>query len=159
MTGTVLACIAYLSQQTDGLFDVVPHEEDKTDGQRKLYWKILRIIGESLREPKAYVHNYCLRLAEFYDGIDCIPIPDTDEAELKTMYDQTKHLKPTHETYEANGKTWRLYRKLRGVSNLSKSEMSLLIDIAIGQMTNMGLVLPQDEETLKAYEEHMKGKK
>ena len=108
MTGTVLACIAYLSQQADGLFDVVPHEEDKTDGQRKLYWKILRIIGESLREPKAYVHNYCLRLAEFYDGIDCIPIPDTDEAELKTMYDQTKHLKPTHETYEANGKTWRL---------------------------------------------------
>lgn len=156
---TNLEAIAYLSTQPEGLWDVKPHEEDKTDSQRRLYWKILGVISESLREPKAYVHNYCLRLAEFYDGNDCVPIPDTDDAELKTMYNQDRHLKPTHDTYEANGKVFRLYRKLRGVSKLSVKEMSLLIDIAINQMTDMGLMLPQDEATLKAYEEHKRGGK
>ena len=160
MNGTILECIAWLSQQKEGTFDVTPHVEEHTDPQIRLYWQVVRAISKVLREPPAYVHNYNLRLAEYYDGTQCKPVLDTDEAELKVMYDHDEHYKPTHETFENfNGVKFRLYRKLRGIRQLNVDEMSMLIDIAIGQMNDIGAMLPRDEATLKAYEEHKKGKK
>ena len=42
---------------------------------------------------------------------------------------------------------------------MTKEEMSHLIDVALDEMEQCGIMLPQDEATLKAYEEHKKGKK
>ena len=152
--------IEWLSfQDKDTLLDIFPHAEKKSLNQNSFYWEIVGIIAKALREPNAYVHNYNLRLCEVYDGEECVAIKDTTEAELKTMYDQNKHYKPTSSTFEnSSGVKFRWYRKLKGLRELSKEETSRLIDIALGQMQDMDLCLPREERYLKALEEHERNK-
>ena len=154
--GTPIECIAWLSNQRgDRVFDVGLHREKHSNPQNSLYWKIVRTIAKSLREPPVYVHNYLLRHTDFYDGTKSTPIIDTPEDDIATMYESDRHLKPTNSTFEnSNGVRFRWYREMRGIRKLKVDEMSLLIDMAHKELHDMGLELPPDNITQKALEEH-----
>lgn len=154
--GTPIECIAWLSnQQGDKLYDIYPHKEKHSNPQNNLYWKIVGIIAKSLREPNTYVHNYLLRRTDFFDGTKSTVVIDTPEDDIATMYESDRHLKPTNSTFEnSNGIRFRWYREIRGIRKLKVDEMSLLIDMALKELHDMGLELPPDDITQKALEEH-----
>lgn len=166
MIGTALECIAYLSQQPDGLFEVEPHKEKRSLNANALYWKCVSKIGQAMKEPNAYVHNYMLRqlgIFEFYDGEPArVLLPDTDETEHKSMYDTDNHLRPVRGLKGLkviNGERYRWYLMLKHTSDFDTSEMSRLIDAIAEQMRSMGLVPPQDEEIVKAIENYERNHK
>lgn len=158
---TNLEAIAYLSTQPEGLWDIEVHKEKRSLNQNSFYHMIKSVIARAMKEPPAYVHNLLLRRAEIYDSLDgkviCMPLPDTDEAEKWAEYHPDYHYKPTLEKFtNSNGTVWRWYKVLKGSKDMNAEEMSYLIDIALNQMENMGLMLPRDSATMKAYEEHKK---
>lgn len=158
---TNLEAIAYLSTQPEGLWDITPHKTKRSLNQNSLYWMAVGIIAKALKKPNCYIHNLLLRRCEIYEQIDgkvvCVPLPDTDEAELWAEYHELYHYKPTLERFtNTNGTEWRWYKVLKGSKEYNMEEMARLIDIAIDQLESMGLMLPQDAATVKALEEHEK---
>jgi len=165
MTGTAMEIISWLSQQKDGQrYEISLCREKRSLNQNSLYWEIVGIIARSLKKPDAYVHNLLLRRCEIYEKLDgkvvCISLPDTDEAELWVEYNEEYHYKPTLDRFKnSNGTQWRWYKVLKGSKEFDTSEMSRLIDIALDELNNMGLQLPQTERFMKALEEHGRIKK
>ena len=163
MIGTALECIAFLSQQPDGVFEVETHKEKRSLNANALYWKCVSKVGQAMKEPNAYVHNYMLRqlgIYEIYDGEPArVLLPDTDETEHKAMYDTDNHLKPERGLKGLkviNGEHYRWYVMLKHTSDFDTAEMSRLIDAITEQMRSMGLTPPQDEEIEKAIERYKK---
>lgn len=166
MIGTALECIAWLSTQREGTFEVDFHKEKRSLSANSLYWKCVGRIGQAMKEPNAYVHNFMLRqlgIYEIYDGeVARVLLRDTDEVERQTMYDPENHLMPERGERGLkiiNGERYRWYALLKHSSDFDKSEMSRLIDAITEQMRNMGLVPPQDEDIHRAielYEKHRK---
>lgn len=165
MTGTAIECIAWLSTQKDGfLYDCDYHKEKRSLNQNAFYHMIKDLIAKSMKVPPCYVHNLLLRRCEVYEVLDgkvvCISLPDTDETEHWVEYNELYHYKPTLNTFEnSSGTKWRWYKVLKGSKEYTAEEMSRLIDIALDELDHMGLSLPNDAATMKAYEEHMKGKR
>lgn len=161
MTGTALECISYLSQQKDGVYDVTLHKEKRSLNQNSLYWECVGRIARTLKKPNCYVHNLLLRRCEIYEQIDgkvvCVPLPDTDEAELWAEYHELYHYKPTLNKFEnSNGTEWRWYKVLKGSKEYDTAEMSRLIDITLDEMKNLEIPIPQDDAFTKALDEHEK---
>lgn len=160
---TNLEAIAYLSTQPERLWDIVPHKEKRSLNQNAFYHMIKGIIAKAMLEPPAYVHNFLLRRTEIFKMCDGEPervlLPDTDKAEEEAMYDEVRHRKPVKGD-RGKKKTvkgdMRWYMELKGTHEMNTAEMSYLIDIALNEMENMGLMLPKDAATMKAYEEHKK---
>lgn len=165
MIATLLDCIAWLSKQKDGLYEVKPYKEKRSLNQNRLYWECVGLMAEADHKPKCYYHNLLLRRCDIYEQIDgkivMMPLPDTDAAETWAEYHELYHYKPTLSFYNnpETGDRWRWYRVLRGSKTFNKQEMTRLIDIALDEMRNMELYLPQDKAFLKALEEHEKNKK
>lgn len=160
--GTAAECIVYLAGQKDGTFEVKPFEKRSLQ-QNDFYWLIVQIIAKALKKPRAYVHNILLRRNEVYDTVNgfpiCVPLPDDDKTELWVEYNDLHHYKPTLSFYETEKGKFRWYKRLKGSKEFSVSEMTRLIDLALDELNNMELMLPQDEETLKAYEKHQERKR
>lgn len=163
MIGTTLECIGFLSHQTEGKWEVTKYHEKRSLQQNDFYWLIVGIIAQALKKPNAYVHNLLLRRNEVYDTVNgfeiCVPLPDDDATELWVEYNDLHHYKPTLKFFENEKGKFRWYKKLKGSKEFEVSQMTRLIDLALDELANMELMLPQDEETLKAYEKHQERKK
>ena len=158
--GNLMDCISWLSKQKDGEYEIKPYSK-RSLNQNNFYHLIKRIIAKGLHVPPPYVHNFLLRRMGIYDtqpdGKVILELyTDDDATEHWIEYHPDKHLKPTMYRIKNNQGNFRFYQKLKGSSEYTPDEMSMLIDLALDEMENMGLMLPQDEATLKAYEEHKK---
>ena len=158
--GTALDCIVYLSKQKEGTFEVKPYEK-RSLNQNDFYHEIKGIIAQALREPPPFVHNLLLRRLEIFDTqpngkiiLDMLSDDDITARWIDCHPD--KHLKPTQYRFTNDQGKFRIYQQLKGSRFFTTEEMSRLIDLALDEMENMGLMLPTDEATVKAYEKHMK---
>ena len=163
MTGTAMQIIAWLSMQEEGKeFECDFAKEKKSLNQNSFYRKVIGLIAQKLRKPPCYIHNLMLRRTEIYADANgqaiWIPLKDNDETEMWVEYNELYHYKPTLQYEDKPNGRFRWYRVLKGTHEMSKEEMSRLIDVALDEMEQCGILLPQDEATLKAYEEHKKGK-
>lgn len=158
--GSLMDCISWLSKQKDGEFEIKPYSK-RSLNQNRFYHMIKGIIAKALRVPPPYVHNLLLRRMEIFDtqpdGKVILELfTDDDRTDRWIEYHSELHLKPTMYRIKNDQGNFRFYQKLKGSSEYNPEEMSMLIDLALDEMESMGLMLPQDEATLKAYEEHKK---
>ncbi len=155
--GTVLECIAHLSKLKEGLYEIHEHKQKRTLNQNSFYWQIVGMIAKALREPNIYVHNLLLRRLEIYEIIDdfevLILLPNTDRAEKQSFYNEELHVKPIRGEQGIQGK-FRWYKVLKGSRNFTTEEMNRLVEMALNELRDMGLQLPQEERFIKALEEH-----
>lgn len=124
------------------------------------YWVLVGKIAEHVKASTDEVHNILLRRygkLEIIDGATVtVMIPDTDEAEEKTLRSVDYHIKPTSKTLTGNdGIRYRVYRMLRGSSDYDSKEFAALVDGAVAEAKHMGIeTLP--EEQLQQMKEALK---
>ena len=129
--------------------------------QNSFYWEIVGIIAKAIREPSIYVHNLLLRRLEIYEIVDGFEVlmllPDTDQAEKQTYYNDELHIKPVRGEQgikRTNQGVFRWYKVLKGSRNFNTEEMNRLVDTALDELHDMELQLPQEQRFMKALEEH-----
>ena len=159
MIGTALECIAWLSTQKDGTFEVDFHKEKRSLSANALYFKMVREMAKALHISNPRMHNQLLRkygVPQLIDGEEVwIALPDTPETEKEVEEDEYNHFQPTMR--RTKSKRW--YLLLKPSHEFNTSEMSRLIDGAADEMRNMGLIPPMDEDIHRAielYEKHQK---
>lgn len=126
------------------------------------YWTLVTKISEVLNRSQAEVHNLLLRrygTIEVLDGtVVTMMIPDTEEAEKKTLMAETYHVKPTSKTKVGkNGRTYRAYVMIKGSSEYDTKEMARLIDGTVADAKEMGidtLSKAELERMMESYEKH-----
>lgn len=124
------------------------------------YWELITKLAEAIKVSKPRAHNLMLRKygqTEVIDGqLMRMPIPDTEESEIKALEAETYHIKPTAQVKEGkDGILYRTYVMLRGSSDYDTREMSELIDGLITDCKELGIeTLPpaELERMMKAYE-------
>jgi hypothetical protein len=163
MTGTAMQIISWLSMQDETKeFECDFVKEKKSLNQNSFYRKVIGLIAKKLRKPPCYIHNLMLRRSEIYASANGFPLwillPDDDETEKWVEYHELYHYKPTLQYEDKPKGRFRWYRILKGTHEMTKEEMSRLIDVALDEMEQCEIMLPQDEAMVKAYEEHKKGK-
>ena len=69
MTGTAMECIAWLSTQKDGMFDVEIHKEKRSLNANALYHKMVNQIAKAL---KMAVVVWCISQALTTNGLSTL---------------------------------------------------------------------------------------
>lgn len=156
MVGTNFECIAFLSQQKDGKYEVKEYKERRTLSANALYWKCVSEMAKSLHLSNACMHNQLLRKYGSHKVIDgeevYIALPDTKETERQVDEDEYNHFQPTLQKIKS--KRW--YLLLKPSHEFDTAEMSRLIEGTADEMRHMGLIPPQDELIQKAIERYEK---
>ena len=163
-SGTALQIVTFLMGENidkNCVWDISKHKDvkKKSLNQNGYYWKLLEELAVKTHVPKAKIHNINLRHLGLLEKIDDKPVfillPDTDEAEEKTLLSLTYHLAPRKETkIGADGKTYRWYVMLRGSSDMNMQEMSALVDFAVQDAKSNGIevLTPAELEHLRELE-------
>lgn len=158
MIGTTLECIGFLSQQTEGRWEVTEYHEKRSLNANALYWQCVTQMAKAMRVSNAYMHNLLLQkygVRQLIGGQEVwVALPDTPQAQRDTEEDANNHLEPT--TMRTGSRRW--YVMLKPSHEFDTSEMSRLIDGVSDEMRQCGLVPPQDEQIVKALEKYEKGK-
>lgn len=123
------------------------------------YWTLVNAMAADLKITTSAMHNMLLRrygAPESIGGKLCyVTIPDTVEAEQKTLEAETYHVKPTSDVRVGNdGTFWRTYLMLKGSHSYNTKEMTRLIDGAVSECRELGIeTLPpeQIERMIKEY--------
>jgi len=156
MIGTALECIAWLSTQKDGTFEVDFHKEKRSLSANALYFKMVREMAKTLHISNPRMHNQLLRkygVHQLMDGEEVwIALPDNVEVEDQVEEDEYNHFQPTLK--KTGSKRW--YILLKPSHEFDTAEMSRLIDGAADEMRNMGLFPPMDEDIKRAIENYEK---
>ena len=156
MIGTALECIAWLSTQKDGTFEVDFHKEKRSLSANALYFKMVREMAKCLHISNPRMHNQLLRkygVHQLMDGEEVwVALPDTVETEDQVEEDEYNHFQPTLK--KTGSKRW--YILLKPSHEFDTAEMSRLIDGAADEMRNMGLFPPMDEDIKRAIENYEK---
>lgn len=145
-TGNREQILLYILGQNDPdkKWDIKEHKEKRSLSQNAYYWQLLEKLAVKTHTPKAEIHNLNLRHLGLVEMIDdkriTILIPDTDEAEKKTLLSSTYHLSPTRQTkVGTDGITYRFYVMLRGSADMNVAEMSALVDLAVQDAKAQGI--------------------
>ena len=123
---------------------MMAHRDKRNLDQNALYWSVVGEIALATNQSTSVIHNLMLRRYGFplmYGGqIVYAMIPDgTDDIVLK---DEQTHLKPTSQVkVMKDGTVRRTYMIIRGSHDYNTKEMSRLIDGAISEAKEMGVVL------------------
>ena len=136
MTGTALEIVTFLmGQDKTKKWDLEEHKEKRhrTISQNSLYWKILSEVASKLHVTNNFMHNTLLREVAppfIIDGqMARVTLPDTEEAENNVLEAMTYHLKPTSQIWTgADGVTYRTYVMLKGSSDFTTKEFTVLVD-------------------------------
>ena len=169
--GTVIECIAFLSQLKEGTYEIHEHKEKRSLKANALYWTGVSELAKAMKMPSAYIHNLLLRkcgfMQTFGGDIARVLLDDTDVVENQTMYDENIHLMPVrgdsgrlktlNDNREVVYKRW--YVLLKHSSDFDKDEMSTLIETLAEEMKSAGLTPPQDKIIQKALENFERRKK
>ena len=156
MVGTNLECIAFLSQQKDGKFEVKEYKERRSLNANALYFKCVTEMAKALHLSNACMHNQLLRKYGSHKTVDneevWLALPDTKETERQVDEDEYNHFQPTMK--KTGSRRW--YILLKPSHEFDTAEMSRLIEGTADEMRQMGLVPPQDELIQKAIERYEK---
>ena len=156
MIGTALECIAWLSTQKDGTFEVDFHKEKRSLSANALYFKMVREMAKALHISNPRMHNQLLRkygVHQLMDGEEVwVALPDTVETEDQVEEDEYNHFQPTLQ--KTGSRRW--YILLKPSHEFDTAEMSRLIDGTADEMRNMGLFPPMDEDIKRAIENYEK---
>lgn len=160
MTGDRMKLVAFLMAQKDGdLFDLTAHKEKRTKTQNAYYWQLVGKVADKLRESKSRVHNEMLRSygqLMYIDGqLVTTYIPDTDEAERTALEAVEFHIKPTSQVrMGVKGQLLRTYVLLKGSSDYTTEEMSVLVDGIISEAKQLDIetMTPDELERMRQYE-------
>ena len=159
MIGTALECIAWLSTQKDGTFEVDFHKEKRSLNANALYHKMVGQMAKALQLSNASMHNLLLRKYGVHQLIEneevYVALPDTPETEKKVEEDEETHFQPTNK--RTGSRRW--YVMLKPSHEFTTAEMSRLIDGTADEMRQMGLIPPMDEDIHKAIENYERSKK
>ena len=123
---------------------LMAHRDKRNLDQNALYWSVVGEIALATNQSTSVIHNLMLRRYGFplmYGGqIVYAMIPDgTDDIVLK---DEQTHLKPTSQVkVMKDGTVRRTYMIIRGSHDYNTKEMSRLIDGAISEAKEIGVVL------------------
>jgi len=120
------------------------HKTRRSLDQNAIYWSIVNEIATAIKVSTSVMHNMLLRRYGFpliYDGqVVYAMIPDG--ADEKVLQDEQNHLKPTSQTKVfADGTVRRTYMILRGSHDYDVKEMNRLIDGAVSEAKEMGVIL------------------
>lgn len=167
MTGTAIQIVNFLMEEDkSALWDIEPHKEKRSLSQNAYYWVLCEKVAVKTQVPPAVIHNIHLRELHLVERIDDKPItvylPDTDEAENKTLKSVTYHLAPTRSVKAGNdGITYRAYVMLRGSSDLNTEEMTALLDLMIqdAKQHDIEVMTPDQLAHLRELEKQRNGKK
>lgn len=147
MTGTALEIVTFLmGQDKSKQWDLEEHKEKKhrTLSQNKLYWEYTGQVAAALHVTNNFVHNTLLRevsIPFMFDGKPArVTLPDTDEAENITLESMAYHLKPTSQTWVGSDDvTYRTYVMLKGSSDMTTQEFSVLVDRLFERAHELGI--------------------
>lgn len=167
MTGTAIQIVNFLMEEDkQALWDIEPHKERRSLSQNAYYWVLCEKVAVKTQVQTAVIHNIHLRELHLVERIDDKPItvylPDTDEAENKTLQSVTYHLAPTRSVKTGNdGITYRAYVMLRGSSDLNTEEMTALLDLMIqdAKQHDIEVMTPDQLAHLRELEKQRNGKK
>ena len=167
MTGTTKQIIEFLlDEDKTAKWDLNPHKEKRSLSANAYYWVLCEKVAVKTHVTPAWIHNTNLRALHLVERIDDKPItvylPDTDEAEKKTLESTTYHLAPTRSVKIGNDKkTYRAYVMLRGSSDLNVEEMCALIDLMVqeAKQNDVETMTPDELAHLKELERQRHGKK
>ena len=124
------------------------------------YWTLVNALAAALKISNAAMHNMLLRrygVPEVIGGKLCyVTMPDTVEAEKRSLEAETYHVKPTSDVRVGiDGTFWRTYVMLKGSKNYDTKEMTRLIDGVISECRELGIetIAPdQLERMMQSYE-------
>lgn len=115
------------------------------------YWVLIGKLAPVLRVSSTAAHNLMLRRYGqpeiIEDKLVYVVIPETEEAERKTLESETYHIKPTSQTKEGNdGMTYRTYTMLKGSHEYNTQEMSVLINGIVDECQMQGIETKTPDE-------------
>lgn len=124
--------------------EIKPYRKKRGLSANSYYWALVNRLAEVLGESSPVIHNRMLRAygqVEVIDGkMVYLVLPDTEEAERKTLEADTYHLRPTSNVRPGNdGQMYRTYVMLRGSSTYDTQEMSRLISGLVGECRNANI--------------------
>ena len=142
--------------------EVTENEKKRSLSANALYWSLAGKLAAYLHISNQRMHNLLLRrygVPETIDGEELICfIPDTEEAEERTLEADTYHVRPTSAVKEfKDGSTRRMYKILKGSHDYTTKEMSNLINGLIDECNHCGIPTASPEEVaevMRRYEKH-----
>lgn len=170
ITKSTSEMIMFLATQPHELkWDLTEHKERRSRSQNSYYWELAGKVAQKTVRFGANVneiHNRNLRelgLCEYInDQLVCVYIPDTEEAEKKTLNAESYHIKPTSQTREGkNGQMFRCYVMLRGSHTFNTAEMSALVDLMVQEAKGVGVetMTPAELANMRRLEEEAERRK
>lgn len=148
-------------QDQTTLWDVKKHTEKRSLTANAYYWAIIGKMADAMKMPKPEVHNRMLRAYGQAQGIDgrlvTVAIPDTEKAEAQALRAETYHIAPTSQVrMGTKNQMFRTYLMLKGSSELTTAEFSVLLDGTLQEARDLGIetMTPAQLEELKGYEKH-----
>lgn len=156
--------IQWLAKQKDGTeWELKKYSRKRTLTQNDYYWQLIVKMADVLRMPKEKVHNMMLRSYGQVQGIDgrlmTVTIPDTDKAWEEAIRSTTYHVKPTSQVkLGTKNQMFRTYILLKGSHEMTKDEMSILIDGTVHEAQQIGVetLTPQELEAMRNAEHHQR---
>ena len=155
ITGKALDIIAHLmNADKEILWDLSVHKDKKkrTLSQNKYYWNLVEELAVKTHVPKMKIHNLYLRQVgqtEKFGGDKPVYmlLPDDDTTEEQVLLSSDYHLAPRRETkVGTDGRTYRWYVLLKGSSDFSVDEMSMLVDLVVQDAKEQGIETLTPEE-------------
>lgn len=162
MTGSTLQLIRWLTgQKPETVWDVKRHSNKRTLSQNAYYWQLVGQMADAVRLPKEQVHNELLRSYGQVKGIAgrlvAVSIPDTEKGWNEAVRMMTVHVKPTSQVkLGTKNMMFRTYVLIKGSSEMTTEEMSILLDGAVHEAQQLGIetLKPAELEAMKLAEHH-----
>lgn len=124
--------------------EIKPYRKKRGLSANSYYWALVNRLSEVLGESAPVIHNRMLRSygqVEVIDGkVVYLVLPDTEEAERKTLEADTYHFRPTSNIRPGNdGQMYRTYVMLRGSSTYDSKEFSGLVNGLVDECKSVGI--------------------
>ena len=152
MIGTKKECLHWLTDAKDAMYEVKEHHARRSKTANAYYWEMTHQLAVANRLSITAQHNMNLRRyskpLEIDKKVALIAIPDTREAEMAILENESLHLSPSSKVEHER----RFYRIMLGSSQMNKQEMAHLIDGVADDMRDLGLVPPPTRDVMQALE-------
>lgn len=135
------------------VWDLKPHKVKKkrSISSNNYYWNLVEELAVKTKTPKMKIHNLYLRQVgqteKFGDKPVYMLLPDDDVTEEQVLLASAYHLAPRRETkVGTDGKTYRWYVLLKGSSDFTVEQMSMLVDLAVQDAKEQGIEIMTPDE-------------
>ena len=143
---------------------VVQWREKRGKDANSYYWQLLsqlaRLLSKERLTSTAYLHNMMLRslgMLKLEAGQPVITLhPDDEKVELALLENELVHYKPTSQTTEVMGTTYRVYFELKPSHDMDYKEFSDLINALVSECKEQGIetLTPEEISHLEGLEGH-----